>query len=199
MSSPDRAGPLLETVDTRYFEESDWQHLRRLRDLLTDGGDTAAAADLLDEIGRGGRNGMVAAIESDVRGLYGLDPSTSYRYVPKDGFAELGPDGLRASVLARIDALRPGVCQVPESVYRVDIHTIECDGERIAVREIGRKDWDYFLYVTTSGPIAHYVEIDYGSHAIYSVVKRLTPDDSALLSVGALAPADIDRLVDRYR
>lgn len=184
---------------TRYFEESDWDHVRRLRDVVAGDADRATAAALLEEIGRGGRNGIVVAIEMDVRGLYGLDTSTRHRYVPKDEFAELGPDALRALVLARIDAIRRGTADVPESVYRVDIDTIELDGEPIAVREIARKDWDYVVYVGATGPLAHYVEIDHGSHAVYSVVKRLSPEDSHLLSTGTVAGADLDRLVDGYR
>lgn len=198
-SDHDDAVPDLESVDTQLFQDSDWQHLRRMRDLVSTGADAALVAEALADIGRGGRNGLVVAIESDVSGVFGLEPSSRCRYVPKDRFARLDQARLRELVIARIDALRPGVCDVPESVYRADVHTIELDGERFPVREIAKKDWDYSLYVTTSGPQTHFAEIDHGSHAIYSVVKRITAEDSRLLSGGELTSAGIDRLVDRYR
>jgi hypothetical protein len=199
MPPPDDVVPALEVCDTRYLAESDWGHLRRLRNVVAGGADAAHASEVLEEIGRSGRNGMVVAIEVDVRGLYALETSNLCRSVPKEQFAGLDTAGLRALVLARIDALRPGVCDVPEAVYRVETHTIEFDGEPIAVREIARRDWDYLLYVAASDPSSHFVDICYGSHAVYSVVKRLSTEDSALLAGGALADGDLDRLVDRYR
>lgn len=195
--SPHDVIPDLQPCDTQYFEDSDWRHLRRMRALVAAGADRDHAAAVLTEISSGARNGMVVAIETDVRGLYGLDASSHYRYAPKDKFVQLDEAGLRELVLARIDALRPGPCDVPEAVYRVDIHTIDFEGELVAVREIARKDWDYLLFVTTEGPPAHFVEIDYGSQAIYSVIKQLSEEDSQLLSKGAIT--DLDRLIDRYR
>lgn len=193
------AVPELEPVDTQHLELSDWEHLRRLRDLVANRADHDRAVAVIDEIGRGPRNGMVVAIEADVKGLYGITPSSQYRYVPKDEFAELDADRLRELVLARIDALRPGRCEVPESVFRVDIFAIEFEGEPIRVREIARAEWDYILFVAADDPSTHFVEIVHGSHAMYTVVKRLDPDDSHRLTTGAIEGPDLDRLVDRYR
>lgn len=193
------AVPDLEPVDTQYLTTADWEHLRRLRELVATQADHGRVIATLDEIGRGRRNGMVVAIETDVRGLHGLPPSSQYRYVPKAAFAGLDADHLRALVLARIDALRPGRCDVPESVFRVDIHTIEFEGEPIRVREVARGDWDYILYVAADDPSTHFVEIVHGSHAMYTVVKRLDPDDSHRLTTEVLAAPELGRLVDRYR
>lgn len=199
MTSGDRVVPELEPCDTRHLQDADWLHLRRLRALVADDTDAAQVAAVLDDIGRGPRNGLVVAIEAEVRGLYGIEPSNRHRYVPKDRFVGLDVSQLRQLVLARVDALRPGPCVVPEAVFRVQVHAVEFEGELVAVREITGKDWDYSLFETTSGPPGHVVEIEYGSHATYSVVKRLAPEDSALLADGTLDAADIDRLVDRYR
>ena len=125
-----------ELVDTQYLQPSDWQHLRRLREVIATGADESTARAVLAEIGGGPRNGMVTAIETEVKGLYGLDPSSRYRYVPKDRFGTLAHSRLRELVIARIDALQPGRCSVPEAVYRVDIHTIEFEGHLVRVREI---------------------------------------------------------------
>lgn len=199
MPSNDDVVPERELCDTRHLQESDWQHLGRLRALVAADADVAQVIVMLDDIGRGARNGVVVAIEAEVRGLYGIEPSTRHRYVPKERFAGLDAPQLRHLVLARVDALRPGTCHVPEAVYCVHVHAVEFEGEVVAVREIAGKDWDYSLFETTADPLGHFVEIEYGSHATYSVVKRIASEDSELLAGGALDVDEIDRLVDRYR
>lgn len=188
-----------ELVDTQYLQASDWQHLRRLREVIATGADESTARAVLAEIGGGPRNGMVTAIETEVKGLYGLDPSSRYRYVPKDRFGTLAHSRLREMVIARIDALQPGRCSVPEAVYRVDIHTIEFEGHLVRVREIARKNWDYVVFEATEGPTAHFAEIDHGTHAVTSVVRRLDAEDSQRLSEGDVDRDELDRMIDRYR
>jgi hypothetical protein len=189
----------LELIDTQHLGASDWTYLQRLRELVATGADETTARTVLAEIAGGPRNGMVAAIESEVKGLYGLDPSDRYHYVPKQRFAALPHSRLRELVIARIDAIRPGRCAVPEAVYRVEVHTIECDGEAIHVREIARKDWDYLVFESTTGPPAYFAEIDDGTRAMSSVIKRLDAEDSQRLRDGDVDQVELDRMIDRYR
>ncbi len=181
----------------QYLSERDWEYLRTLRALLLSAPTAAQVASFVEAFAAGPRNGLIVDVASDVAGLFDLDRSAETRLVLDPGLDGHEPSELVRLLVGRIDAIVPGRFVLPKQLFRREVTAIEVDGALVAVRSVADRPWDYVIFATVAEPVQHYVEILYGSTALFTKVSRLDPADGGAL--GSLDAEGRDRLVDRYR
>ncbi len=181
---------------TTYFSKSDFEYLNKLRESFETGDKTKVKA-LLAEFEKIGKNGIVLDLEYDVLNFFELKNDERYYYRIKEKFRSLNTNEIKELILKRFDSIKGEKFDLPETVYTMEIVSINYEGNLIPVKTLLIKNWDFILYETTRTPKRHYVEIEYGSHALYTLTKLISEQDSELISTEGFEI--INQLIDKYR
>lgn len=195
MSAPE-SEPVWQTSE--HFSTGDWNFVRRLSAQLTDDPNPDSVAEALAEFEPGPRNGLVAAVETEIRAVFGLYRSewTEWRVRPE--FEGLARGRLAELLVERLDSIVPGrPFTMPPPLFDSHLIALEVAGVRTPARELRRRDWDYIVAESTEPPGTYFVEFLRGSIGLYTEVKTLSPTDGAM--VHDLSDSEVDRLVDNYR
>lgn len=188
----------VERMTSEHFSDRDWEFVDRVRSLLRGSHERSDVATLLEEFSTGPRNGLIAGLHVELAALYGLRPSDSMEWRVRGDLLGASHERLVQLFVDRVGSIaRFGRFTMPDPLFEAHRISIEVDGERVAVRELRSKSWDYGIFESVDVPGTYFVEIVLGSHAIYTVVKQLSATDAAI--VLGLDEVELDRLVDHYR
>ena len=128
------------------------------------------------------KSGIYTSIESDIKAYFDLSQTLTTSWVVKDKFSNLSKSEIQKMLIHRIDSVKTGVINFPESLFVHKTIRIEHEQRLIDVVEIRRKHWEYILYKAVNYINEYYASIVFTqSAADWSKLLKLTNDEVGIV------------------